>query len=114
MKIDNIEPAFAFDPMDDSISTYENKMLTIIEKRIEILKNLNSNEWNDFSDSSYELFNAYSYLIKALESIGKIAPCIRYAESAIEYCEMYRKYVDVKKMNDFSTLYNNILNKYKR
>jgi len=114
MKIDNIEPAFPFDPMDDSITTYENKMLMIIEKRIDILKNLNSNEWNDFSDSAYELFNAYSYLIKALESIGKVSPCIRYAQAAIEYCEIYRKYVDVKKMNEFSSLYEYILNKYKR
>ena len=56
MKEENIEMVREFDKEEDSIFLYEDMIREIIEKRIVQLKNLNSNEWNLFSDASYELF----------------------------------------------------------
>lgn len=105
--------AYAYDPEDDSLSLYEDKIRVIIEKRIEQLKNLNSNEWNMFADASYELFSAYRYLIEALNANGLAARAIKYSKEALEYCAHYSKYVDDKYMAKFTGVYLDTLKKYK-
>lgn len=113
MKNDNIEPAYEFDPMDDSMNLYESKIESIIEKRLDILKNLNSNEWNDFSDSCYELFNAYKFLVEALLKTGRISNAIRYSMDALEYCQIYHQYVDANHLKRYLSVFNGVLEKYR-
>lgn len=112
MKDDNIEMAYKFNKEDDSIASYEIKMLKIIESRIMVLKELSSNEWNDFSNSIYELFNAYSYLIDAYIEYGVISKAIKLSKNAIEYCEIYRQYIDAARLFKFSNKFNEVLRKY--
>lgn len=112
MKNDDIEMAYKFDKEYDSMSSYEIKLLDIIKKRIDVLKELSSNEWNDFSNSIYELFNAYLYLIEAYVSNGFISKAIKLSKEAIEYCEIYRQYIDCRSLLKFSNKFNEVLNTY--
>lgn len=113
MKEENIEMVREFDREEDSIFLYEDMIREIIEKRIVQLKNLNSNEWNLFSDASYELFKGYQYLIEALELHGQSSKTIKLAKEALEYAQVYRKYVDDRYMQRFSDTYLKIIKKYK-
>ncbi len=113
MKTELIDMVEEYDSMEDSIFLYEDKIREIILKRITQLKNLNSNEWNMFADASYELFKGYQCLILALDSCGQTAKVIKLAKEALEYAEVYKKYVDIKYMQKFSDTYLNIIKKYK-
>lgn len=113
MKNELIDKTEAFDKEENSIFLYEDKMLDVINKRILELKNLNSNDWSSFSDSSYELFRAYEFLIEALEICGKSSKSIVYAKDAIEYLMKYQMYLNKMDMKKFSDCYMNIIKKYK-
>ncbi|MGM9971111.1 MAG: hypothetical protein ACI35W_01730 [Anaeroplasmataceae bacterium] len=112
MKNDNIEMAYEFDPMDDSMNLYENKMISIIEARLQVIKNLNSHEWNDFSNSCFEIFKAYQYLTEALIKTGRMSSAIRYSKDALEYCQIYRQYVDSKSLKFFSEFFSKVIKDY--
>ncbi len=113
MKNDNIEKVEPFDITADSLFTYEDKMIDIIDKRILELKNINSNDWSSMSDSCYELFRAYQFLIDALEKGGKTSKCIIYAKDAIEYMVKYQMYINNIDMKRFSDAYMKVIKKYK-
>jgi hypothetical protein len=108
--IDMVEP---FDPTEDSIFLYEDKVREIIDKRIVQLKNLNSHEWNMFSDAAFELFKGYEYLIEALDRQGQSSKVIKLAKDALEYAQIYRGYIDNRYMQHFSDAYLKIIKKYK-
>lgn len=113
MKNELIEMAYKYDADDESLTQYEDKMLEILNQRIDQLKKISSNEWNMFADASYELFNGYKFLIEALDSNGLASRAIKYTKEVLEYSAMYSKYVDTKYMAIFSEYYLSILKKYK-
>lgn len=112
MKNDDIEMAYKFNSDDDSMSSYEIKMNDIILKRISVLKELSSNEWNDFSNSIYELFNAYAYLVDAYLLNGFMSKALKVSKEAIEYCEIYRKYIDSKSLYKYSSKFSEVIKTY--